>query len=58
MSDEWSCPYCGCQPVTLAERERHEAGVDATHLSCPHQDIDAIKAREQPRRVSLSHAPW
>lgn len=53
----WRCPSCGFVPATDAERDRHERGVDARHLECARQDIEAIKAEVQPP-VTLFGRPW
>lgn len=53
---QWTCPACGFVSATEAERQRHEAGVDAQRLECARQDIEAIKAQQQPRTTYLGRA--
>jgi hypothetical protein len=60
ITDNWTCPACGHTTTTAAERARHENGIDAAHLECPHQDIEAIKAEQQrtARRPSFAGMAW
>lgn len=56
---EWTCPTCGYTPANDAERDRHERGVDANHLACARQDIEAIKGERQPTsRNTLFGKAW
>jgi len=57
-TDEWTCPACGYVPVDEVERARHKDGVDEKHLTCAHQDIDAIKARQLPAGGSFNGSVW
>ena len=55
---DWTCPNCGFKPEKATDRERHKAGVDETHLECPRQDIEAIKAQQMPTRSMYNGMPW
>lgn len=54
---EWTCAACGYTPASDAERDWHERGVDAARLECARQDIEAIKAEQEPA-VTLFRRPW
>jgi len=41
------CPWCH-EEIPAEAAEAHEAGSDGQRVECPHQDLEAIRAAEQP----------